>query len=97
MTEYQFWHGDMRLLEVYRKAYHRNISYTAWYHGLYGRIAVEMGAKNALAMKKSEKIEKWCDWKDPLEKVHKPKTKEQQEIEFRKQQMQQNAWLFGNK
>ena len=97
MSEYQFWHGDMRLLEAYRKAYHRDISYKAWYEGMYNRIAMEMGARNALASKKKDRIDKWLDYKDPIEQ-DKPKKqtkdKETQEKEFRNMQAMQNAWLF---
>lgn len=96
MSEYQFWHGDMRLLEAYKKAYYRNISYTAWYNGMYNRIAVEIGAKNALATKKSNHIDEWVDYKDPIEKKKKdkPKNKLEHEKEFRLHQARQNAWLF---
>ena len=99
MSEYQFWHGDMRLLEAYKKAYYRNISYNAWYNGMYNRIAVEIGAKNALATKKSERIDRWVDYNDPIEnekpKVAKDSNKKDEE--FRKYQLRQRAWLFGKK
>lgn len=40
MTEDQFWHGDIKLLEVYQKAYYRNIKYTKWIEGQYMMAAL---------------------------------------------------------
>lgn len=90
-----FWHGDMRLLEVYQKAYMRNANYITWLQGSYNRFAVQIGVSNALATKESEKIKNWLDYKDPVEQmVDKPKiTKENLEQEFRKQQCSQTAWI----
>lgn len=99
MTEYQFWHGDMRLLESYRKAYIRNIHYISWCNGMYNRIAYEIGARNALASKKGDRNDKWIPFDDPIEKINKsekPKlTKENLEEEFRKEQIRQQEWLFN--
>lgn len=96
MTEEQFWHGDLRLLEVYQKAYYRNISYIAHIQGNYTMIATEKGARNALATKKKDIDRKWIEYKDPFEKFDKPKiTKDNLEEEFRKQQIEQNDWLFN--
>ena len=49
MSEYQFWHGDMRLLEVYQKAYYRNTSYSAWLQGQYNQVAYGVVMSNAFA------------------------------------------------
>lgn len=85
----------MRLFEVYKIAYLRDVSYKAWYNGMYGRLAMEIGAKNAMITKKSDHIDDWVDYKDPCENMVKPKiTKENVEQEFRKQQVEQQAWLF---
>ena len=58
-------------------------------------IAVEKGARNALATKKKDIDRKWSDWVDPFEKLDKPKvTRENLEEAFRQQQIEQNNWLF---
>lgn len=90
----EFWYGDMRLLGVYQKAYMRNVSYTAWLNGQYNHVAYGIVMSNAFA-KKGQKAVEYPPWKDPFEKFDKPKiTKENLEKEFRKQQAEQNAWLF---
>ena len=95
MSEYQFWHGDMRLLEVAQKAYYRDRSYTAWLQGQYNQVAYGVVMANAFAKKGSKQAE-YPQWKDPFEKFNKPKiTKNNLEEEFRKQQSMQQAWLFN--
>lgn len=95
MTEEQFWHGDMRLLEVYQKAYYRNNTYNAWLQGQYNHVAYGMAMSNAFA-KKGQKPAEYPQWKDPFEKFNKPKiTKDNLEYEFRKQQAEQQSWLFN--
>lgn len=95
MSEYQFWHGDMRLLEVYQKAYYRDRSYNAWLQGQYNQVAYTVVMSNAFAKKGSKQAE-YPQWKDPFEKFNKPKiTKDNLEEEFRKQQSMQQAWLFN--
>lgn len=94
MTETQFWYGDIRLLEVYRKAYERNTSYTCWLQGQYNYVAHNISLANAFA-KKGQKQQEYPRWKDPLFKPYKPKIdKNNLEEEFRKQQAEQQAWLF---
>ena len=93
MSEYQFWHGDMRLLEVYQKAYYRDRSYNAWLQGQYNQVAYGVVLSNAFA-KKGSKQSEYPQWKDPFEKFNKPKiTKDNLEEEFRQSQANQNAWL----
>lgn len=89
-----FWHGDMRLLEVYQKAYLRNISYKAWCNGNYAMLGNSLVVAN-MSTKKGEELKEYPQWKDPIEQiVDKPKiTKENLEQEFRKQQVSQNDWL----
>lgn len=95
MTENQFWHGDMRLLEVHQKAYYRDRSYSAWLQGQYNQVAYGVVLSNAFAKKGSKQAE-YPQWKDPFEKFNKPKiTKDNLEEEFRKQQSMQQAWLFN--
>lgn len=89
----EFWHGDMRLLEVYRKAYTRNVSYTAWCNGLYIMTAHSLSLSNAFA-KKGEKTKEYPQWKDPLEQMSKPKITENNiEEEHRNLQCQQVAFI----
>lgn len=91
----EFWHGDMRLLSVYQKAYFRDKSYTAWLNGQFGCIGYGVVMSNAFAKKGSKQAE-YPQWKDPFEKFNKPKiTKDNLEYEFRKQQSMQQAWLFN--
>lgn len=91
----EFWHGDMRLLEVYQKAYFRDKSYTAWLQGQYNQVAYGVVMSNAFAKKGSKQAE-YPQWKDPFEKFNKPKiTKDNLEYEFRKQQSMQQSWLFN--
>lgn len=91
----EFWHGDMRLLEVYQKAYLRNVSYTAWFNGNYAMVAQSLSLANAFA-KKNEKAKEFPQWQDPIPKMGRTKiTKENREIEARKEQLRQNAW-FAN-
>ena len=95
MTDEQFWFGDVRLLEVYQKAYLRETSYTAWLNGQYNAVALNIVLGNAFA-KKGTKAKEYPQWNDPVERINKPKlTKENLEFEFRKQQVEQQSWLFG--
>jgi hypothetical protein len=92
----EFWHGDLRLLDAYQKAYIRDKSYTAWLNGVYVFEANSKAIANGNRTKKSDKVEQYEDWKDPIKKLKKPiVTTENLEEEFRKQQAEQNAWLFN--
>lgn len=91
LTEEQFWYGDIRLLETAKKAYERDVSYRAWWQGAYDRVAVEIGARNALASKKTERTDKWVDFVDPIENLRKLTTKKDNNVEHHKQQM----WFYG--
>jgi hypothetical protein len=91
----EFWYGDMRLLAAYQKAFIRNQSYNAWLQGKYSFTGHSIAMANAFA-KKGAKREEFPDWKDPFEKFERRKiTEENLESEFRKQQAEQNAWLFN--
>lgn len=95
MPLHAFWHGDMRLLDAYQKAYMRDRSYTAWLNGNYTMVAHSIAFSNAFA-KKGQKQQEYPQWKDPMERYSKPKiTKENREVEARKEQLRQNAW-FAN-
>lgn len=90
----EFWHGDMRLLEVYQKAYMRDKSYTAWLNGAYFFEANSKAISNGNRTKKSDKVETYDQWKDPIEKkVEHNITRDNLEQEFRQSQANQNAWL----
>ena len=90
----EFWHGDVRLLEAYEKAYLRNKSYTAWLNGVYIFEATNKAVSNGNRTKKSDPIEQYNDWVDPIKKKQKTQiTQENLESEFRTSQANQNAWL----
>lgn len=91
----EFWHGDMRLLEVYQKAYLRHQSQVAWRQGYYNFIAHSLSLGNAFA-EKGKKPKDYPEWQDPVAKLAKPKiTQENIDEEFMKQQDLESAWLFG--
>ena len=93
MTEKEFWHSDMRLLGAYRKAYLRKTSYEAWLRGNYNEIAFEVALGNLFA-KKGQPKTKYISFKDPIAEEEKPKiTKENLEVEFRKQQIKEHSWF----
>ena len=95
MTPHQFWHEDMRLLEVYQKAYYRNVSFTAWEQGQYNQVAFGVVLSNSFA-KKGQKQAEYPQWKDPIERIVKKKPKVKNvETEFRNEQANMNAWLFN--
>ena len=92
----EFWHGDMRLLEAYRIAYERNVSYTAWMQGQYNHIAHAISLSNGFATKGATP-KQFPNWKDPIAKKRKKKviTSQNIENEFRKEQAKLNSWLFN--
>lgn len=81
----------MRCLEARRKAYIRDVCFRAWKQGDYERIATEIGAKNALATKKSEHIDRWIDFTDPIEKIEKANAKPN---DLSVEQHNQNMWFL---
>lgn len=89
----EFWHGDMRLLEVYQKAYTRNVSYTAWLSGHYTMVAHSLALSNAFA-RKGAKQEEYPQWKDPIGQMSKPKiTEDNIEEQHRNLQCRQVAFI----
>lgn len=93
MTEKEFWHSDMRLLDAYRKAFIRKTSYVAWLSGYYNNVGFEIGLSNLMA-KKGQPRAKFPKFNDPIEHEKKPKiTEENIEFEFRKQQAKQQSWF----
>ncbi len=96
MPLHEFWHGDMRLLECYQKAYLRNVSYTGWLNGKYNYLAFSTVMANAFA-NKGTSPKNYIDWQDPIEKLAPKKelTKEQREQTFRQEQIEQQQWLNG--
>ena len=90
----EFWHGDMRLLDAYQKAYLRNKSYTAWINGVYIFEASSKAVANGNRSKQSDPIQNYDEWKDPIKSTTKITiTKEEAEEEYRTEQAQQNSWL----
>ena len=97
MPEFEFWHGDMRLLEVYRKAYERDKSFTAWLNGYYTNIAYGVVMSNAFAKKGAKQVE-YPQWKDTMDKWKTEKVdKEETEKLFRNQLIEQQNWFFNKK
>ena len=95
MSPSQFWYGDMRLLKAYQHSYYSKISYEAWAFGQYNKVGYEVVMANAFAKKGAKKAE-YPQWSDPMAKFAKPIiTTENLEEEFRKQQVEQSAWLFN--
>ncbi len=92
----EFWHGDIRLLDAYQKAYRRDKSYTAWLNGAYVFEATNKAVANGNRTKKSDPYEQYGEWKDPVETKEKTTiTHENLEQEFRQSQTNQNAWLHN--
>ena len=95
MPSDEFWHGDMRLLEVYRKAYEKDKAYTTWLNGKFNHIAFGVVLSNALA-KKGSTSQEYPKWEEINLNFDKPKiNKEDVEKEYRLQQIEQQSWLFG--
>ena len=97
MTIEQFWFGEIDLLKVYQIQYIRDKSYTAWINGQFSMVGNGLALSNSFA-KKGTKPKEYPNWQDPIKRIYKPKlSKEQLEIKFRQQQIEQNNWLFGKK
>ena len=95
MPTNEFWFGDLRLLSIYQKSHITNQSYNAWLQGQFTTLAHNIALSNAFA-KKGTPPKEYPQWVDPMTKYEKPLiTKENVEYEFRKQQAEQNAWLFN--
>ena len=72
----------------------RDKSYTAWLNGARIFEANSKVSINANRTKKTDKVEQYDDWKDPVgTKLKTIITQENLESEFRKEQFNQNAWL----
>jgi hypothetical protein len=86
----------MRCLEARQKAYMRDKSYTAWLNGARIFEANSKVSANANRTKKTDKVEQYDDWKDPVQTKSKTIiTQENLESEFRQSQADQNAWLHN--
>lgn len=95
MSLNEFWYGDMRLLDVYQKAYMRDVSYRSWVNGNYTTVAHSIALSNAFA-KKGQKQQEYPKWQDPIEKIGIKQdkiTKDNLEQKFREQQIAQQDWL----
>lgn len=87
----EFWYGDTRLLEVYQKAYMRDKSYTAWLNGAYIFEADSKAVYNGNRAKRSDPVQQYAEWKDPIEKMKKLYSKQENyEVIHRNQQM----WFY---
>ena len=88
MTEEQFWHGDLRLLQVYQKSYYRNLYYQAYISGFYNNIAVSVSLGNAFRKKGQKPIAYPEKPIDPFEKTEK--------LNNEKIEKRQNSLLMEN-
>ena len=95
MTPHEFWHEDVRLLKARKIAYERNLYYTAWVFGQHNHIGNEIALSNAFLPRGKQK-QTYIKFQDPIKQLEKPViTKENLEIEFRKQQARQQSWLHN--
>lgn len=75
MTEYQFWHREPELLEVYQRAYYKRIHEEAHLNGAYIYNALQIALCNAFRSK-GKKTEKYLEKPyDPFEKIDKERNK----------------------
>ena len=82
------------MLKARQIAYQRDKSFTAWIIGAKVFEANSKVSHNANRTKKSDPVEQYSDWKDPIETKQKTTiTRENLESEFRQSQANQNAWL----
>lgn len=100
MSLNEFWHGDLRLLTAYQKAYYRDVQYRAWWNGQYGFSGTSGAIYNGFGAKSKSSPYKYPEYEDIVpklfEKAQKPKiTKENLEYEFRQEQVRQQAWLHN--
>lgn len=86
----EFWYGDVRLLKAYQMAHYRNVSYNAWLQGQYNSVAYGVVLANAFSKNGSTKSE-YPQWKDPMERFNRPKTKKDDNLE----QHRQNEWFYN--
>lgn len=94
----EFWHGDMRLLTVYQKAYYRDKQYSAWWNGQYVQVGVYNAVFNNINAKTESDLKTYPKYEDFTEKLYaraEPKkiTKENIEEEFRQEQLRQQQWV----
>lgn len=93
LSEKDFWHGDMRLLEVYQKAYFRDKSYTAWING-YQNFIAQICALSRLGAKSKKDWAEYPKYEEPFnEKSH--ISEKISEHKAKEEQLRQNAW-FSN-
>lgn len=92
MSVQEFWHEDVRLFRVYEQAYYNNMSYNAWLNGKYTFMAVQLGVNNALASKKSERVD-FPDYKAPFEPEEEKVTKDNLEDKHRNLMAENAEWL----
>ena len=92
MPLHEFWHGDIRLLKAYRTAYLRDKSYTAWLIGAHTFEANSKAVANGNRTKRSDPVQQYADWKDPIERINKSKQKTE---DFGIKQHKQNMWFYN--
>ena len=83
----EFWYGDVRLLEAYKKSYLVNKSFSSWYNGRYVFEAISIAISNALAKKGKMPIP-YPSWENPIKNENKKIiSQEKYEIVQHKQEM----------
>jgi hypothetical protein len=92
----EFWFGEPELLHARQTAYMRDTSYKAWLNGAYMFEAVSKAIYNGFGRtKKTDEPQQYSQWVEPFKRQN--FTKGNLEEQFRRQQYEQNAWLFGSK
>lgn len=94
MSEYQFWHGDLRLFSAYAKAYIRDKAEKAYYQAQYTSLAVEIAVGNAFAKKRKDFAD-LVEYKEPFKEQKKDVevTKDNLEEVFRAETLRQKQIL----
>lgn len=93
MSVDEFWFGDPALLKARQIAYMRDCSYKAWLQGYHEFEAISKAIYNGFGRtKKTDEPQQYSKWVDPFKQTH--FSKENLEEKFRREQYEQNSWLF---
>jgi hypothetical protein len=93
MSYAEYWEGDPKLTQYYRKAYcikQEQLNNESWLQGMYIYDAISTALHNALRGKNS-KAREYA--KQPYDLFKKEKTLEQKAIEVQKEQEKAAAWM----
>lgn len=97
MTDDEFWHKDLRILQTAQKAYYRDVQYRAWWIGQYEFSGTSGAIYNGFNEKAKNKPYEYPQYEDFTNELYnKPKvTKENLETEFRQEMVKQQSWLHS--